>query len=455
MKIDIYHLYRHFEHSNFAYPIVLDVLKVWAESVGWDVRASVCKEAEVDLSTDAEVVAFSVYTQTARAAYRLSEKLRRQGKVVVLGGPHFRGPNCREAFPHCDVVVNSVCEEQWTGLLRGITRGKISPNRPQALYVEDKEHNFRYPDNFYESFKSRKWYQVPSVPTSIGCPYNCDFCNAYQQGKYILRDIRTIYNEIAHANGRFVFICDATFGLNKDHTIRLMKAIAPLNKRLLVETTLLRLKDEEVLNAMGEGGVKGISVGIETLSLKLNKHGTINSHENLKRIIDNVHARGMLVQGNFICGLDCDGPESFDRIYQYYEKSDLDLALIDLLTPYPNTRYYYQLQNEGRIIDTDWEHYDYRHVVFRPRRMTVDELIDGFIQLCSGITKVGFICKKARQIYTNNGITRHASEMVVYNLFNKLDAARKKKVLRHNQRHIAENKQNEQALSAQTPVGDR
>ena len=37
MKIDIYHLYRHFEYSNFVYPIVLDVLKIWAEEIGIDV----------------------------------------------------------------------------------------------------------------------------------------------------------------------------------------------------------------------------------------------------------------------------------------------------------------------------------------------------------------------------------------------------------------------------------
>lgn len=437
MKIDLYHLYRHFEYSNFMYPIVLDVLKVWAESIGFEVRVSVCREADVNLSTDAHVVAISVYTQTAPAAYRLSEKLRQKGKVVILGGPHFRGRNCQEAFPHCDVVVDTICEEQWKNLLCNIAEGKIFPNRRQALYIDDKECRFRYPNNLYETFKSRRWYHIPSVPTSIGCPYDCEFCSAYLQGKYILRDIRTIYKEMAHIKGKLVFICDATFGLNKKFTVELMKAIAPLEKRIGVETTLVGLKDEELLNAMAEGGVKWISVGIETLSLKLNKHGRGNIEESIKKILDNVHERGMLVQGNFICGLDCDAPESFEHIYQYYKNSSLDLIIIDLLTPYPNTRQYYRLRREGRIIDTNWEHYDYRHVVFRPRRMTVDELIDGFIQLYRNITKVRFVYDKARQIYANSGITAHATAMISYNLFNKFDAVRKEKALRCNQEQIA------------------
>jgi radical SAM superfamily enzyme YgiQ (UPF0313 family) len=434
MKLDIYHLYNHFEYSNFVYPIVLDVLKVWGQSLGFDVRVIVCKERDVDLETDADVVAISVYTQTAPASYRLSERLRQAGKVVVLGGPHFRGPNHREALSRCDVVVNTICEDQWKNLLQGIAGGRIRPGRPQALYIDDDQNRFRYPENFYETFDSQKWYQIPSVPTSIGCPYDCEFCSAYLQGKYLLRNIDTIYNEMAHIKGKTVFLCDATFGLRKEFTMDLMKALAPLGKKILVETTLARLKDEELLSAMALGGIKWISVGIETLSERMNKHGGANLEDNLKKVIDSAHERGMLVQGNFICGLDSDGPESFDRIYEYYRASDLDLILIDLLTPYPNTEQYDRINREGRIIDRDWEHYDYRHVVYRPQKMTVDQLIDGFIQLYRGISDIKFVYEKARQIYSNNGVTSHATTMISYNFFNGFDARRKEKALRRNQR---------------------
>ncbi len=45
MKIELYHLYRRFSLINLAYPIVLDTLKAWAESAGWQARAFVCKES--------------------------------------------------------------------------------------------------------------------------------------------------------------------------------------------------------------------------------------------------------------------------------------------------------------------------------------------------------------------------------------------------------------------------
>ena len=59
-------------------------LKIWAESLGWRVRIAVCKEDEVNLATDADLIGFSVYTQTAPAVYRVSDKLRRAPDMDAL-----------------------------------------------------------------------------------------------------------------------------------------------------------------------------------------------------------------------------------------------------------------------------------------------------------------------------------------------------------------------------------
>jgi radical SAM superfamily enzyme YgiQ (UPF0313 family) len=382
MKIDLYHLCRDFHFSSFVNPIILNALRLWAESIGWEARISVCKEGEVDLSTDADVVGFSVYTQTAPAAYRVSDKLREGGKIVLLGGPHFRGPaTVREAVSHCHVIINSISEEQWKRLLNDIAEGRIHADPQKVRYIIDNKKHFRYPDNSYESARNLKWYQMPSVPTSLGCPYCCNFCSPYLQGQYILRDIRAICNEVAHAKGKILFLSDATFGLNKKFTVNLMKGLAPLGMKMGVETTIARLKDTQFLDAMALGGVKWIITGIESPSMKLKKHGSANLDEDLKHVTEGIHERGMFIQGNLICGLDSDGAESFDEIYRFCDKTDMDSFMIDILTPYPNTELYETLKNQDRIFDTNWEHYDYRHVVYRPLRMTVDQLINGYLQL--------------------------------------------------------------------------
>ena len=438
MKIDLYHLYKHFDFTSFAYPVVLDVLKVWGESIGWEARVTICKGDKVNLSSDADVIGISVYTQTAPTAYRLGDKLRKKGKIVILGGPHFRGPaTYKEASSHCDVIVNSISEEQWKNLLSKIVEGKILPGRQKTIYIADEEKRFRYPDYFYESFKSLKWYQVPSVPTSIGCPYDCSFCSPYLQGEYIRRGIKVIYNEVAHTKRKIIWLCDATFGLNRIFTIDLMKALAPLEKNFGAETTLSRLGDKEVLDFMALGGIKWIIVGIETLSFKMKKHGTSDLEESLKRIIDHIHERGMFIQGNFICGLDCDGPESFDHMYQLGRNLNLDSIMVGILTPYPNTKLYDQLQRQGRIFDTNWEHYDCHHVVYRPHRMTIDQLIDGYLQLYRRLSNSSSILYDVLKIYRKNGINRASAVVAANKLYFKQDAMRKEKTLRKSQKEIS------------------
>ena len=56
----------------------------------------------------------------------------------------------------------------------------------------------------------------------------------------------------------------------------------------------------------------------------------------------------------------------------------LECATFHVLTPYPGTPLFAQLEAEGRILTRDWSYYDTAHVVFRPARMTAAQLLDGY-----------------------------------------------------------------------------
>jgi radical SAM superfamily enzyme YgiQ (UPF0313 family) len=438
MKLDIYHMYKQFDYANAGYPVMIDTLKLWAESAGWNVRVFVCKEKNVDLNTDADVIGFSVYTQTAPMTYRLSAKLREKGKIVVLGGPHFRGPNYVEGLQHCEILAGSICKEQWLNLLQEIEDGKIRPdtNAP-ARFIADTEHKFRYPENFYETFKHLRLRHLATVPTTLGCPYDCYFCNPFMQGKYILRDINTIYNEFARAPRlKPLFLADAVSGLNKSHIIELMKAVAPLKRDILMESTLKRLQDLDILDALAEGGTKWLTVGLESFNSKLDKLGRGSLKDNIDRLLDNAHERGILVEGNFIVGLDSDGPEVFDNIYEFYTSSSLDIIIIDLLTPYPNTRLFYDMQREGRIIDTNWEHYDYYHLVYRPKQMTEIQLIDGFNKLYRSLYSSKMVFRNVKSAFTMGGIGNQFLGTLIYNIYAMYDSRRKEKALNRNKGYL-------------------
>jgi anti-anti-sigma regulatory factor len=76
--------------------------------------------------------------------------------------------------------------------------------------------------------------------------------------------------------------------------------------------------------------------------------------------------------------MDEDDDTVFPTTVEFLERNKVELTLFNILTPLPRTRLYARLEEEERIIDRDWSHYDGRHVVFRPKRMSPETLRDGF-----------------------------------------------------------------------------
>jgi radical SAM superfamily enzyme YgiQ (UPF0313 family) len=85
----------------------------------------------------------------------------------------------------------------------------------------------------------------------------------------------------------------------------------------------------------------------------------------------------MNVFGSFVFGFDHDTPDIFDKTLQAAFDYGIDAAEFNVLTPFPITRLFKQLEKEGRILTRDWEQYDLHHVVFQPKLMTPEELYEG------------------------------------------------------------------------------
>jgi radical SAM superfamily enzyme YgiQ (UPF0313 family) len=74
----------------------------------------------------------------------------------------------------------------------------------------------------------------------------------------------------------------------------------------------------------------------------------------------------------------------------------IETATFHILTPYPGTALYGRLAAQDRITIHDWDRYDTRHAVFRPARMSADELEHGYQ-------------RAYREFYTWGSIVRGAS----------------------------------------------
>ena len=77
-------------------------------------------------------------------------------------------------------------------------------------------------------------------------------------------------------------------------------------------------------------------------------------------------------------GFDHDGPSVFENTVDWIEQNRLECATFHILTPYPGTPLFAQLETEKRIVHRDWNLYDTAHVVFQPKHMTAEQLADGY-----------------------------------------------------------------------------
>ncbi len=84
------------------------------------------------------------------------------------------------------------------------------------------------------------------------------------------------------------------------------------------------------------------------------------------------------MNGSFVLGFDHDRPDVFAKTADWIEQNRLECATFHILTPYPGTPLFAQMESEGRILHKDWSQYDTGHVVFRPKLMTADELAEGY-----------------------------------------------------------------------------
>jgi hypothetical protein len=85
-----------------------------------------------------------------------------------------------------------------------------------------------------------------------------------------------------------------------------------------------------------------------------------------------------MVNPGVIFGSDADDESVFENTVEFLIKSKVELAYINILTPLPGTALFDRMKAEGRIFDWNWSNYDGKHVVYHPKRMKPDALLEGF-----------------------------------------------------------------------------
>lgn len=197
---------------------------------------------------------------------------------------------------------------------------------------------------------------------------------------YRMRDPEQIAREFVEDDQPYGVFVDNNLGSRPDYLRQLCRALRPLNKIWSAAVSLDVSDDPSLIREMALAGCTGVFIGFESLSNNniLDSRKKSPRTEDYARRVALFHDVGIQVNGSFVLGFDHDGPEVFGETVEWIEANHLECATFHILTPYPGTPLFRQMEEEGRILHRDWSLYDTAHVVFQPKRMTVEQLAEGY-----------------------------------------------------------------------------
>ena len=198
---------------------------------------------------------------------------------------------------------------------------------------------------------------------------------------YRVRDPQDVAREIEADGQPYAVFLDNNLGGNRQTTCACCAgALRPLGTIWSAAVTLDVTDDPSLVREMALAGCTGVFVGFETLTDEnlVNARKRTPRAEDYGRRVRLFHDHGIQVNGSFVVGFDGDRRDTFASLAQWIEANRLECATFHILTPYPGTPLFRQLEAEGRLLHRNWDLYDTAHVVFRPKHLTPEELELGY-----------------------------------------------------------------------------
>ena len=387
-----------------------------------------------------QVVGITLHTAFASRGYALAAWYRQHGVIVVFGGLHVSScPD--ECAPHADAIAIGDGVQTWPHILADVEAGLLAatptgegiggsqtdeptpgPSRggefgseipllggdrggssrrfmggqraglteaiqlkpPARVYRSDFRRPYRLDPLPRRGLLDRaSFLTTASVIATRGCHNRCGFCYLSTDGlrmPHQVRDPQQVAAELEHEHQPYAVFLDNNLGSRPEYLRELCRALRPLETIWSAAVSVDVTDDPSVVRDMARAGCTGVFVGFETLTDQnlADAHKKTPPVADYARRVQIFHDYGIQVNGSFVLGFDHDRPDCFERTCAWIEAQRLECATFHILTPYPGTPLFRQLQTEGRLLHTNWDLYDTAHVVFRPRHLSIEQLADGY-----------------------------------------------------------------------------
>jgi len=327
------------------------------------------------------VVGITVHLTFAQRAYELAAWYRERGAGVVFGGLHVL--SCpEEVRPHCDAIALGEGVAVWGQILRDFEAGQVKPEY-RGSFRDSYEET---PSPRRDLLPKRSFLTTTSLNATRGCHSRCGFCYLSTKGlhmPYQMRRPEQVAAEWREDGQPYAVFTDNNLGSRPDYLVELCRELRKVEGIWSAAVSIDVADDPRVVREMALAGCTGVFVGFESL----NEGNIVDQGKKspapaqYPRRVRTLHDNGIQENGSFVLGFDHDGPDIFEKTIEWVEENRLECATFHILTPYPNTPLFRQMESEGRLLHKDWSRYDTSHVVFQPKLMTSDELQAGY-EMC-------------------------------------------------------------------------
>jgi radical SAM superfamily enzyme YgiQ (UPF0313 family) len=330
---------------------------------------------------DVALVLSSIVDHKAETAW--ADRMRARGvKVGFIGITASKMPELFRG--HCDFILNG---EPEAAVMR-LANGEVPSGVVVSEQIDDLD-SLPFPrwDLVTEDRQKRfgiRWSSRPvgggyPLLASRGCPEFCTYCPHRILAGYRARSIANIVDEIERLcdlqDRPYVIFRDPLFTEQRERCLALCDEIKARGLTLTfeAETRLDRL-DIELIDRLHEAGFRAMSFGIESMdpaTLKKSGRRPIPP-EHQRRVIDHCRSKGIVTAAFYVFGFLQDDWRSIAATIDYATDLGSTFAQFKILTPYPGTPMFRQL--EPLLTERDWEKFDGFTPTFKHPNLTDGEL---------------------------------------------------------------------------------
>lgn len=325
----------------------------------------------------ADIYCISALTVSANRAKSLAGQFKRlypQSRVLV-GGIH------ASLLPHDFAeVADQIVVGEAEGIIADLIDGKITDKIVQGYPVDDVD---TLPLLNYSLLEGIDNMSIIPLMTSRGCPFDCNFCTVtkifgkqfrMQSPERVLAEVK---NALTYFKSRHFFFYDDNLTANRDRVARLSELLIK-EKVDITWTAQVRsdvARSPELLRSMSKAGCRWFYIGFEsTNDATLKAMHKSQTKADIETAIQVIHNAGINIHGMFIFGEDNDTVETLKATVDFAIHHDIDTVQFMILTPFPGTALYNDLNREMRIYHENWDYYNGMFAVFQPKNMSAATL---------------------------------------------------------------------------------